>query len=322
MEINRRAALAGVLASASSLGACTSSGNADGPYPSRDITFIIPVGAGGGTDIYARLIGEGMEKHTPHPTNIIPMNIASGGGGKGITQLFRAPPDGYTVGIMTIPGIFTLQKVRRMPYDLSRFSWLGAVTQGENFGLAVGARSPLRSIGDLQDLARKREITFAASGPEGTAYSATQVSAQMLGLQYRMITGYRGSNDYITGAMRGDSDAVIAALSSIRRLQDGGALRVLASFELESTFPNVPGARELGQPDLAMITAERVIAGPPGMTDELRATLSHAIVQAASDPNVANWANRIGERLNPRDGEAATALVEEMRAFFDRWDIA
>src|SRR5690348_11690671 len=96
---------------------------ADGPYPSRDITFIIPVGAGGGADIYARLVGAAIERNVPSGVNVVPMNVPSGGGGKGVVELFRARPDGYTIGILNIPGIFVLQRMRNMPYDFRRFTW-------------------------------------------------------------------------------------------------------------------------------------------------------------------------------------------------------
>ena len=292
-----------------------------GPFPARDIDFIIPTGAGGGADVYARLIGSAMEKHLPRRVNIVPVNVPSGGGGKGVTQLFRAAPDGYAIGILNIPGIFVLQRARRMPYDLGQFSWLGLLTEGEHYGLAVRASSPIVSIDQLRALSRRRELTFSASGPEGTAYSATVIGTRLLDLRNRMVTGYRGSNDYVIGCMRGDSDAVVAALSVIHRMQQGGALRVLATFEEKSSLPGVPDATALGQPELAMITAERAIAAPPGLPADERDILAGAIAKAAVEPQLVSFAKRIGERLNPQSPEETTEIVRRKRAFFDRFHV-
>ena len=319
MSIDRRTLLGSIAASSlvSACGRGTSQG--DGSYPAKDITFIIPVAPGGGADIYARLIGAAMERHLPNRVNIVPFNVPSGGGGKGVTQLFRAAPDGYTIGILNIPGIFVLQRMRQMPYDLSRFTWLGAVTEGEHYGLAVRWDSPFRSVQDLQRESQRRELTFTATGPEGTAYTATQISTRMLGLRHRMVTGYRGSNDYVVGAMRGDGDAVVAALSVIQRLQEGQSIRLLATFDDEPVTTAIPNARAIGHPDLAQITAERVIAAPPGTPENVRNILAAALAKASREPDVVSFAQRIGETLSPKTPDQIAAMIAERRAFLDRW---
>src|SRR5437588_8902325 len=79
-------------------------------FPAKNIQFIIPYAPGGGFDVYVRLIGPVMEKYLPNRVGIVPVNIAAGGGSRGVAQLYRAKPDGYTVGILNIPGMFILQQ--------------------------------------------------------------------------------------------------------------------------------------------------------------------------------------------------------------------
>ena len=76
---------------------------------------------------------------------------------------------------------------------------------------------------------------------------ATVIACHLLGIRGKYITGYAGSADYIVAAIRGDGDAVIAANSSLRRYQDGGGIRIIATFERESTLPGVPDAAELAR---------------------------------------------------------------------------
>jgi tripartite-type tricarboxylate transporter receptor subunit TctC len=299
--------------------ACARQRSASGPYPSKDITFIIPTAAGGGGDTYARLLGAALERRLGGASNVIPLNIASGGGGKGVTRLYRAPADGYTIGILGVPGIFILQQLRGLPYDFDRFSWLGSLTAGEHYGLAVPARSSVKSLEDLRQLSALRPVLFSATGPEATAYSATLISASMLGLRSRVVTGYKGSNDYVIGALRGDTDAVVTPLSVIHRMQAGGQLRALATFEERSSFPGVPDATALGRPELAAITVERVLAAPPGLTTPIRDVLSQALVACANDRDVQEYARRIGERIVPREAAETATLVSGKQAFFRRW---
>ena len=90
-------------------------------FPDRDITFIIPNQVGGGFDAYVRAIAPVMEKYLPNKVNIVPLNVPAGGGAKGVNQLYRARPDGYTIGILNIPGLFILQ-ARGGGYDLNKFT--------------------------------------------------------------------------------------------------------------------------------------------------------------------------------------------------------
>ena len=321
IPIGRGATRRCFLSSALAVGltACAPRRSASGPYPSKDITFIIPNAAGGGGDIYARLLGAALERRLGGASSVTPLNIASGGGGKGVTRLFRAAADGYTIGILGVPGIFILQQLRKLPYDFSRFSWLGSLTAGEHYGLAVPARSSVKSLEDLQQLAALRPVLFSATGPEATAYTATVIGAKLLGLRSRVVTGYRGSNDYVVGALRGDTDAVVTPLSVIHRMQAGGQLRVLVTFENRSSFPGVPDATALGRPELAAITVERVLAGPPSLAPSVRDLLSQALVACADDRDVQDYARRIGERIVPRKATETEQLVTRKRAFFQRW---
>jgi tripartite-type tricarboxylate transporter receptor subunit TctC len=258
-----------------------------------------------------------MEENLPRRVNVVPYNVPSGGGGKGVTQLFRARPDGYTIGILNIPGIFVLQRVRHIPHDFGGFTWLGALTLGENYGVAVSGASPIRTFEELRALSRQRPITLAATGPEGTGYTATVIGAQMLGLRSRVVTGYRSSTDYVIGALRGDTDAVISTLTAIKRLH--GQLRIIATFETESTVPGAPDATDLGVPELSKLMGLRAIAAPPNTSPEIAAVIADALAKAARNERVVRWARANGEVISPQTPEQARAIAEERRAFLDRF---
>jgi tripartite-type tricarboxylate transporter receptor subunit TctC len=302
-------------ASAAVLAGCTGRAGAS----SGDVTFIIPVGPGGGGDIYARLIGAAMEKQLPAGTHVVPFNVAAGGGGKGIRQLYRARPDGRTIGMLSLPSLFVLQHLRGIKDDFTRFSWLCNITKGEPYGLAVRHDSPLSSIDDLLALSRKRAVTLTASGPEGVAYFVTIIASRLLGLRIRLITGYRNSSDYVTGLIRGDADLVVAGISVIRRMSQGNTLRLLASFEEHSSTPGVPDATTLGLPELAELTALRVIAGPPGLPRDIQTRLSEMLLAALQTPSVIAFAARNGDTLDPLAADATQELVLSQQRFFNRW---
>jgi tripartite-type tricarboxylate transporter receptor subunit TctC len=261
-----------------------------------------------------------MEKYLPNKVNIVPINIAAGAGSRGVTQLYRSKPDGYTIGIINIPGMFILQQQQGAgAYDLSKFSWIGTMGEGERYVISVGSNSPLKTYADLKALSAKRPVKLSVTGPEGTAYAATMIGAQLLGLKTQLITGYKGSADYVVAAIRGDSDAVIAAIPTTLRFIRGGTIRALASFETHSSFPGVPDATALGQPELDNISVERLIAAPPGLPTDIQNTLSTALAKALADPIVVKWAKENDLIMKSHTPQETARLIADQRAFFDKW---
>src|SRR3982074_3265062 len=74
-------------------------------YPEQDITIVIPSVVGGGFDSYARAITPAMERYLPNKVSIVPQNVPTLGGGGGASIVYRAKPDGYTIGMFNIPGM-------------------------------------------------------------------------------------------------------------------------------------------------------------------------------------------------------------------------
>jgi tripartite-type tricarboxylate transporter receptor subunit TctC len=289
-------------------------------YPNKNIQFVVPYAPGGGFDIYVRAVAPVMEKYLPRKVSIVPLNVASGGGSRGVAQAFRARPDGYTITIINIPGLFILQAQQGTgAFDLNRFTWIGAMGEGEKYFISVGEKSPLKTFDDLKALSARRPIKLSVTGPEGTAYMASVVGTQLLGLKTQLITGYRGSADYVVAAVRGDSDAVVAALPTTYRFRRGNQLRPLASFETKSSIPGLPDATSLGKPELDLIRVERLVAAPPGTPPDVVNVLSTALGKALVDPAVTKWAAENDVVMKPRTPQEAIATLNQQRAFFEKY---
>ena len=288
-----------------------------GGFPERDITFIIPNQVGGGFDAYVRAIAPAMEKYLPNKVNIVPLNIPAGGGAKGVNQLYRARPDGYTIGILNIPGLFVLQ-ARGGGYDLNKFTWLAGLGR-DPYGLAVPWNSPVKSVADLKALSATRPVKFTTTGPDGTAYGVTMIATELLGIKLQLITGYKGSSEYVAAAVRGDGDAVITNLPILARFEAGQSLRLLASFTKDGSRPDVPDAAALGHPQLADITVERMVAAPPNLPADIKKILVEAIDKAVNDPAVIALSEKAGMGLALQSPDEVTADVHAQANFFDKW---
>jgi tripartite-type tricarboxylate transporter receptor subunit TctC len=286
-------------------------------FPERDITFIIPNQVGGGFDAYVRAIAPAMEKYLPNKVNVVPLNVPAGGGAKGVSQLYRARPDGYTLGIMNIPGLFILQE-RGGGYDLNKFTWLAGLGS-DPYGLAVPWTSPLKTVADLQALSKARPVKFTTTGPDGTAYGVTMIATDMLGIKLQLITGYKGSSEYVAAAVRGDGDAVITNLPILARFEASQSLRIIATFTTERIRPDIPDAVVLGQPQLAELLVERMVAAPPNLPPDIKKILVEALDKAVNDPAVAAMSEKTGMGLSLQSPDEVTADIHSQANFFTKW---
>jgi len=281
-----------------------------------DIDFIIPYAPGGGFDSYARIVLRPLQKTLG--VQVHPDNVDGAGGARAANMLYRAKADGSTVSIVNIPGAIILQQQGGLAFDLARLTWLANMGR-DAYGVVVAANSPIRTIDDLRALGKRRTVQFPCVGPAGMAYSATKIGMHLLGVPANLISGYKGTNDYIVATMRGDGDAAIASLTAIEAFRQAGTVRLLCTFEKTSSIPGVPDATMLGQPDLADIVQLRSIAAPPGLPDDLRQSYSKALVAAMRDPSVTEWARKKHASLAPDDSDTTIKLIQQQSQFVTRW---
>jgi tripartite-type tricarboxylate transporter receptor subunit TctC len=308
-SFNRRSLLAA--GSAAMLAAC-------GARTTRrpDVDFIIPYAPGGGFDSYVRTVIPALQKQLG--VQVHPDNIDGAAGVRAANALYRSKPDGSVISIVNIPGTMILQQQGGLAFDLARLSWLANMGR-DSYGLVVSASSPIRTIDDLRALGRKRVVQFPCVGPAGTAYSATKIGAHLLGIPNNLISGYKGTNDYVVAVMRGDGDAAVASLTALQAFREAGSIRMLCTFETKTSLPGVPDATTLGQPDLADIIQLRPIAAPPGLPDDLKSAYSKALVAAMRDPAVTAWAQKKHASLAPDDAKETARLLQEQAKFIARW---
>src|SRR4029078_8220113 len=147
---------------------------AHAPYPSRNITMILPFPAGGQADRAARPMALAMEKILGKP--VIVDNRAGGGGGSvGNAAAARAEPDGYTL-LMQVSSLAVVPEADRLfdrpvAYEVSQFMPIARVLADPTL-LAVRASPPWKTAQDFVEDAKRRpgQITYGSSGPYGTLH--------------------------------------------------------------------------------------------------------------------------------------------------------
>jgi len=297
--------------------AFTSAANTD--FPKKMITWIVTYAPGGGFDSYARAIGRFMPKYLPNKINIIIKNVPGAGGRSGTNVLYRAKPDGYTIGILNIPGVLTSQMIMKTKYDLAKFEYIGSVDEVK-YPFLVPRNSPYKSLKDLQQAKKPVRITTTGVGSSGWLMSA--MTCEVAKIPYTFITGYKGSVACLIAVIRNDGDASMEGGlgTQLPYIMEGELtpLFVLSS-KREEYLPDLITIKELGYPELAPLGMYRLIAAPPKTPKDRLAILEKALMKTLEDKDLLDWSKNAKRSINPSNGKEARGILEAQIKIYEQY---
>src|SRR5712672_186573 len=193
-------------------------------YPTRAIKMIVPTGAGGVTDILARLVGKSLTDQLGQP--VVIENRPGAGGTIGTRSVAQAEPDGYTL-LMVFPSHAANPALyASLPYDSEKdFAPISMVTKVSEI-LLVPNSSPAKSVAELIELARTQQLNYASVGVGSLAHLATELFLAMAGIKmthipYRSVP--QAQQAVMTGEVAVFFDTPVTALPQIR----AGTVRAL-----------------------------------------------------------------------------------------------
>lgn len=300
---------------AAALGLAASVVPAFAEWPEKPITFVVPYSPGGGFDAIARAVAPEMEKILG--TEVVIENIPGAGGQKGAATVYRADPDGYTIGIWNVPGLTVPQLLGKSSgYDLTDVTWIANLATSR-YALAVQADSKFDSLEAL--CSQGQPFKHSDTGPASTSSVTARVAMSLIDCPILNVTGYKGSTDTIIGLMRGEVDATIKPIASLKKYVDSGDLKLLMTFQNVSTVEGVPSSTDLGYTEFANFDLRRIVGGPPGIPDDIRDKLSAALLEAANSASVQEWATSTSQEMEPVGSAEATAIMTQLMGFYSQY---
>src|SRR5213595_566652 len=264
-------------------------------YPERPITLIVPWGAGGGTDATARIIGSLLEKELGQPVTVV--NRTGGSGVVGHAAIASAPPDGYTIGLLTV-------EIAMMHWqgltDISGTSYtpIGLVNV-DPAGLQVRADAPYKNANELVAAIKANPGKFKASGTGQGGIWHLALAGMLKDLNVDPAAApwvpSNGAAPGLQDLVAGGVEIVPCSLPEARSLIDAGKVKSLAIMAdaPASLYPNVPTLKAATGSDWK-IGAWRGIAGPKGLVPEARDKLVAAIRKIASSKEYTDFMNGRG----------------------------
>jgi tripartite-type tricarboxylate transporter receptor subunit TctC len=280
-------------------------------YPERGITLIVPYGAGGGTDVTARLLAKDLEVALGKPVTV--QNLAGGGGWLGWGSLASAKPDGYTIGYLNAPSMFA----GYLDTKIGRKETLDSFTPISNHVIdynvwTVKADSPFKTVSDVIEAAKKApdQISVTAYGAGSDDHLAILSIEAETGTKFITVHS-RSTTEAKTQALGGHVQVLGANISEVAEDVKSGQLRILGVMAPERSrfLPDAPTFKEQGFNQVWSVS--RGIAAPAGLPKDVEATLTTALEKTLSAREHQQKAEGLSLAPSIIKGEAYRAFLKE-----------
>lgn len=256
-------------------------------YPVKPIRYIVPVAAGGGSDMIGRVVTERWARALGQ--NIVVENLSGGGGVVACQATMRAAADGYTLMQSYVATHGTTPATRKVSYDAVRdFTPVGMIGATPNV-LVVNASVPARNVKEFVDYVKRNpgRLNYGSAGPGSLTHLTMELFKQEAGLFITHIP-YRGiapaTNDLIAGQTQALFPGLAAAMPHLR----SGRLRALAvtGNKRNPLLKDVPTLEEAGFKGFDAMQWYGV-SGPAGLPQPIVRQLNEALSSVLRAPDLA-----------------------------------
>ena len=287
-------------------------------YPIRPITLIVPFAAGGGADVVMRIIAERMRTFLGQTTII--ENVGGGSGNIGTGRVFRAAPDGYTLGAGNWNTHVANGAIYALPYNvLSDFAPVAL----HGFFYYILAATKSLPANNLQEL-----IAWLRANPDRASLGTSGLGSQphLAGILLQNLTGarfqhvpYRGAGPAIQDVIAGQIDLVFGDPSLVPSVRAGSvkAIAVAAKHRL-TALPDVPTAEESGLAGLSFANWIGIFA-PKHTPKDIVGILNIAAVSTLADPTVRSRLIDLGLEIPSQEQQTPEGFAALQKADIEQW---
>ncbi len=292
-------------------------------YKDKQIKLVVGSAAGSGYDINARVLARHLQNHIPGKPVVIVQNQVGAGSATMATALYNAAPrDGTTMGgaINGMPTMHLLSP-EAARFDPVKFNWIGSTNRDTQVSY-VWQDAPVQSVTDLAT----KELVVGATSPGTTQVDFPIVARQILGLKFKVISGYEGTTNIHVAMERGEVQGVGAnGWLSLKALNSNwlkeGKVKVIMQYGLvpNPELPDVPTAFSLAKNDADRQALQLIVSRleygrpffmPPGVPFERVTLVRRAFDAAVKDEAYLADAAKAQLEVSPMTGEEVAKLVE------------
>jgi len=277
-----------VPASAFALAVLSAPGTAQDAWPARPVKLIVPSSPGGGTDLFARLLGQALGEALKQ--QFIIDNRPGASGNIGAEAAAKSAPDGYTFLVSANPALTVNPSLyKKLPYDAERdFSPVARAVIAPQV-ICVHPSLQVKSLGELVALGKREpgKIPFASAGTGSPTYLGVRMLEEVSGARFVHVP-YKGVGQAYKDLLGGDIKFMFPDVASVLPHIRSGKVVALAVNQRTALLPGVPTLAEAGFP-IEVFTSFSVVA-PAGTPRPIVQRMNSEIAKAMKSP-------ALGEKL-------------------------
>jgi len=287
-------------------------------YPAKTIRLVSPFPPGGSVDVVGRILAAKLTENLGQ--QVIVDNRSGASGIIGTELVAKAPPDGYTLLINTLPLVTNEFLMPRMPYDPIRdFEPISMVTSSPSL-VTVHPSVPARSVKELIALAKSKpgQLNYSAAGVGTNPHIAGELFNLLAGVNIVAVQ-FKGGGPADIAALSGEVAATFGNISQEVEYVKSGRLRALAvtSTTRNSALPELPTVIEAGLPGYEFLTWHGILA-PKGTPAPIVKLLNEQLKKILSGPGEAKlWQDRGLDVIASSPEDFAVRLVNERKKWGD-----
>ncbi len=278
--------------------------------PERPVTYVVPWGAGGGTDANSRMLASLLEEQMGQPFNVV--NRTGGNGVVGHSAIATATPDGYTIGAATVE-ITTMHHAGLTELNHTDITPIALVDIVPS-SVLVAADSPFDSVNALLDHARANpgELTGSGTAQGGIWHLALAGMLNAEGIDPGAIRWVPsdGAASAMQELIAGGVEVATPALSEGKALVEAGEIKALAYMHDSrmAALPDVPTTKEALDSEWTL-AAFITVSGPAGLPDEIACAYEQAALAAFDTQAWADFKASRGADVVKMGREDLTAML-------------
>jgi tripartite-type tricarboxylate transporter receptor subunit TctC len=299
---------------------------AQGGYPSKPITLVVPFGAGGALDLIARVLADGL--HNELGQTIIVDNKPGASGLIAMRQVAGSAPDGYTIILSSESNHVLLPMLdKKFPLDVSKEFVPISLSGQFQHTLIVKKEMPVNTVQELIAYLRANpgKASFGSSGVGTQAHIAGEYLSLLT--QSKMVhVPYRSSPAALNDLLAGNLDVNFQSMPAVRSFVDSPKLKMLAVLSAKRLpeLPKVPTMIEAGFPDF-QLSSWMGIFGPAGLPDDIRQKLAASLLKVGKVPELQARIRGAGIESVGSDAPTFTKFVDDeqkkWKSFIDKTGI-
>jgi tripartite-type tricarboxylate transporter receptor subunit TctC len=296
------------------------------PYAGKNVSVLIGFGAGGGYDMWGRLIARHIGRQLPGKPSVIAQNMPGAGSFVAASHLYNAAPrDGTVFGLIARDAALgPLTGAPGARFDATRLSWIGTPAKETNVCIAYHTAQ----VKTVQDLYGK-QLILGDTGPGTGTRNFPKVLSEILGMKFKSVGGFQSSADVFLAMERGEVDGFCESLDSIKSrrpdwiptrkvnvLFQGGVEKnpELVGVPMVIDFARSAEDRQLLEFLYAGQGIGRPFVAPPDLPPERLKMLREAFDATMKDADFIADVKKSKLELDPEDGEHLAALIRKIYA--------